>query len=1003
MESSKPPPSAFVDNHMGVAYIRLGSMEAALLPSSTLLPKLVELSWYLLLKEDIRVIRSGGGHKITLAKQDLQELQNCINKASFFLAGTGRINAQSWQTSRLHTWISDALKAASCLEDQIAMYAMRGVYVGHLYAMKSAIGMLSTDKLVKIIRDRKNEMPTEVQNYHQEVMERLPAILPFTPHSHCEEQDTVPIGFMEKIEELKNILLRDAAPVIFVSGEQLSGKTTLMNQVYKDIDVRNHFKIRSKVDMSKTRCLSDLLRAVLKHEERETNSMYPDAIDELKIIEEIQRTFRTVGNRYLMVMDDVDDTSSLHVLRHVLGGWEGKIVCLTRNTRIQYEELHAKVEIRPLELAYQQQLLVHVAFRNADDTPAPVAVDRNNDGQQEGGGEYDQLEKALKGKTETDNINGDDLTPMVETLKGILRKCRGNPWNIRAVGALLGANRVDKWKEIEENQVDDLVIGDKKRDPLIPAEYAQLPADIRLGFLYCLAFPERSEIPENSLIPARKLVRLWTAEGFPPNDSPLQSQEQEAENLLQRLIDYKLLVVKKTGLDGEVLKCKVNEHMRSLALEMCEAQKICRFARDPAHPAPRTRPSSSLFSRKTALLHRYRVLAVHGDGDGNEAVQEMSSAMSKDIRLRSLLYFRTERKEPPKLELSFGRTYKLLRTLDLQGTRLTRLHSSITCLVCLRYLGLRGTQLEYLPETLQSLRRLMCLDIRDTGITEVNDVSEFKEMRHLYLANSFRDQSVLIKEGLLSLLHLQTLSGATHEVPSERKKAGMVPFEQELLYLKLLRKLSVKKASISCSKGISDAINKMDLLQSLTITCAAGEKRGFNLSYLNVNKDLRKLKLGGRMQKFDRLQPKLQSITYLYLWDSKLPVEGKDPLQLLQGLQQLLLLSLYNVYEGEKLTCTNGYHKLKKLSIIAMGKLNECTFGTKNMANLEVLVFAKCARLSSPPPKLDELNFLREVHLAQMPQGFYDGMKPATKKLVHFPEFQHHFHSSTRAVVQGGS
>lgn len=136
-----------------MAYIRLGSMEAALLPSSTLLPKLVELSWYLLLKEDIRVIRSGGGHKITLAKQDLQELQNCINKASFFLAGTGRINAQSWQTSRLHTWISDALKAASCLEDQIAMYAMRGVYVGHLYAMKSAIGMLSTDKLVKIIRD----------------------------------------------------------------------------------------------------------------------------------------------------------------------------------------------------------------------------------------------------------------------------------------------------------------------------------------------------------------------------------------------------------------------------------------------------------------------------------------------------------------------------------------------------------------------------------------------------------------------------------------------------------------------------------------------------------------------------------------------------------------------------------------------------------------------------------------------------------------------------------
>uniref|UniRef100_A0A0D9WTU9 NB-ARC domain-containing protein n=1 Tax=Leersia perrieri TaxID=77586 RepID=A0A0D9WTU9_9ORYZ len=950
-----------------------GVMDVALTSASSSLAELaVEFSWIILLKEDFRVIRSGGGHKITLAKHDLQELENYIHKASFFLAGTGTMNSHKWRA--LRTWISDAQKAASCLEDQIAIYAMRGAHVGQLHAMKSAIGMFSIKRLMKNIRDLINDMPNEVQSSNEE-MGRLPAIRPFT------------------------------------RGEQLSGRTTLMNKVYETTKVKDSFKLRCKVDMSKTRCLADLLRAMLKLEERSANSMDPDSIDELKLIEEVRCTYgqctHGMNIQYLVVMDDFEDTSSLDVLRHVLQDYVGRIVCLTKIRNIQYKEPHANVEVLPLAQVDQCKLLVHVAFRNADGTPATTGKDKdnnNNNGGLQGGGD-DLLVAALQWKTRTDSTDADELMPMVEMLNGILKKCRGNPWNIWTVGALLAANPIGKWKEIEEKQVDDLVIGDKKHDPLIEEEYARLPAEIRLGFLYCLAFPESSEIPENSLIPARKLVRMWTAEGFPPHDSPRQSQEQEAEELLHKLIDENLLVVEKRGLDGEVLKCRVNRHMRPLALEICEAQKFCRFVPDPSDPPQSPAlPGSSLFRRKTTPSHRYRVLAVHGD----QGFPYISSAMSKDIRLRSLLYFRTGRKEPPKLELSFGRTYKLLRTLELQGTRLTRLPSSIACLVCLRYLGLRGTQLEYLPTTpLQNLRLLMCLDVRDTGITEVSDVSEFKEMRHLYLANSFRDQSVLIKEGLPSLLHLQTLSGAAHEVSAQRKNAGMIPFEQELLYLKLLRKLSVKKASSASSKDICDAINKLYLLQSLTITCAessaADGQAQFDLSHLKINNKLRKLKLGGPMGQFHTLiqQTRMQSITYLYLWDSNLQLQqDEDPLKLLQGLQHLLLLSLYNVYDGVKLTCSNGYHKLKKLSIISMENLSECTFSTESMANLEVLVFAKCAQLKSPPTEIEQLGSLKEVHLAQMHQEFCNGMEKKVYGRVYYSDLQKHFHSSTR---QGGN
>jgi hypothetical protein len=139
----------------------------------------------------------------------------------------------------------------------------------------------------------------------------------------------------------------------------------------------------------------------------------------------------------------------------------------------------------------------------------------------------------------------------------------------------------------------------------------------------------------------------------------------------------------------------------------------------------------------------------------------------------------------------------------------------------------------------------MCLDIRDTGIQELADVSDFEEMRHLYLTNSFRGHSVAVREGLHSLVNLQTLSGAAYGVSSKN-----ITFEKQIEGLAgCLRKLSMKKIPGASSQNICGAIKKVKHLQSLAISCEKG-RRKFDLSALKITKNLRKLKLGGPMCNF---------------------------------------------------------------------------------------------------------------------------------------------------------
>ncbi|KAM0842866.1 hypothetical protein ACQ4PT_058049 [Festuca glaucescens] len=956
--------------------------------------KLTELLEKALVDKD-EAVMSGGLRMGT--KQELQELEGHINYASFLLA------AGVSMRQPIDNWIGEARKTAFCLADQIAMYAIRGSSLSELYHMKYDIGMLRIAELTDMVKfhkhvsEKNGQMPAVVQR-SQEGMPQLSKMPPFIRSTRSVPDDAI-IRMDERMKKVEDFFAGPRS-VLFITGGQGSGKTTLMKDVYasqkgkiEKVDRKGKHKLEVEqgnepdkkdfdqccwVDIAETGELVALLKMVLK----ELN-VDCDSIHEFEIINMVHDNFKV---KYcLMVLDNVEDTSVLYSLMKILKGLKWKIVCLTRRD-IQEDVDQDVLHIPGLEPYDSFKLFLSAAFYNFHST---AVFSRENfstivtDG---------VLREAIEWKAPSLPVV--ELVPMVNLLNEILTRCQNNPWNIWSIGSVLEVNPLHKWKKIMEPIDGMLIDGNKlyeKCDPPVQLEDAKLAdATIRHCFLYCLAFPQtsESETHENSGgIPTRKLIRLWAAEGCVENR---QNPEQDAECVLEDLIKKNLLVVKKKGFDGEVLKCSVNEHIRPLAKKMCEHQKFCKVVvkddDDASSPSRMTKcfpiNPNMFIRRKKPLSDRYRMLAVHGDG----GVKELSKALRKDIRLRSLLHFKTGGIEHPELELTFRDTYKLLRTLELQGANVGKLPPNIDCLVCLRYLGLRGNKLlETLPPTLQRLTHLMCLDIRDTGIQELVDVSKFEEMRHLYLTNSFRSHSVAVREGLHSLEHLQTLSGATYRKSSDKRS-----FEEQISHLAgCLRKLSVKKILGPSSKLFCDTINRFKHLQSLAISCDGDLKKfdlrdddltKFNLSDLKIGKNLRKLKLGGPMRNLFHLGDKMQSITYLYLWESTL---STDLLDTLKGLINLLVLSLVNASMSKKMICYNGYQKLKKLSIISMDELSECQFHGNSMASLEELVVAKCGNLKTPPHRLDQLRSLREVHLTGMPPEFCDKAKDKLRDKVY--------------------
>ncbi|XP_043694608.1 disease resistance protein RPM1-like [Telopea speciosissima] len=596
------------------------------------------------------------------------------------------------------------------------------------------------------------------------------------------------------------------------------------------------------------------------------------------------------------------------------------------------------------------------------------------------------------------------LLSVIQLLAGVLRQGKSSP------AAEVWEKHLRQLEELDKSFYrDDTVV-----KAIILLSYAALALPLKSCFLYFSIFPKDDEIP------LKRAIRLWIAEGL-VEETPEKTATEASMAYLQELIDRELIQPGNLDVKGDVKSFKFDDQVRRVALDIINGsheQQLC-FV-DQATDNNGSSSSSSSGSTTAAGMPTLRLLSIRDEDveditsmhkNNNAAsrvrsciISGMGKLQSSIIMHRCLSRFQLLRvldldlqgSEIKTLPNSLG-TLVLLVYLRLKGSKLKEVSASaLKNLICLKYLGLRRTGIRELPAaSLLQLKELHTLDVRETKLRRLPCcVSQLLQLRHIYLCSSFRRE--VVEMPLIGKetddeerppLQLQTLAGV-------RATTNLI---EELGRWTQLRKLSMGRLAEADSEMFCASIDKMNFLRSLSIRC--GKKESLRMRFLGrSNTTLDTLRIGGSVEALDSAIKCFPSLCRLYLWDNLLT---DDPFPMLQGLPNLMVLSLTNTFKGKKIiSCdTGGFPKLKRLSIFQLRNLEHWQING-GMQKLEFLSFGHCPNLKKPPQDLKNLPSLHLVIVAGMDEDFNEMMErigkesKASFKVRHIPLFKHDFRAT---------
>uniref|UniRef100_A0A2N9HUL8 Uncharacterized protein n=1 Tax=Fagus sylvatica TaxID=28930 RepID=A0A2N9HUL8_FAGSY len=274
-------------------------------------------------------------------------------------------------------------------------------------------------------------------------------------------------------------------------------------------------------------------------------------------------------------------------------------------------------------------------------------------------------------------------------------RCAGLPLAIIVLGGLLATKEtLDEWDIVHRNIKSHLGRGREQGQQsrvheVLALSYHELPYQLKPCFLYLSHFPEDFDIP------AKKLVRLWVAEGFVSPKYELEGDEMLedfAERCLVELINRCMVQVGITGSSGRIKSCRLHDLMRDLCLSKAKQENFLHIV----SPWSRNEKADS----STGRIRRLAIFS--------EEFLTMNY-YKENHHIRSLIYFN----ENSQLIKSVFKYLKLLRVLDLEGIQLLdgELTEEIGSLIHLRFLSLKKTRIRVLPSSISNLVCLKTLNL----------------------------------------------------------------------------------------------------------------------------------------------------------------------------------------------------------------------------------------------------------------------------------------------------
>ncbi|KAI5678170.1 hypothetical protein M9H77_09120 [Catharanthus roseus] len=547
--------------------------------------------------------------------------------------------------------------------------------------------------------------------------------------------------------------------IISIVGMPGIGKTTLADSIYDHPFVRSCFHVRARVCVSKVYQRRGLFLDILQGVIGETENYTKKEDEELE--EVLRQSLK--GQRYLIFMDDIWDINPwLDIKASIPDDMKGSRIIFTSRFHHIASQAKRKSSSYQLDLLSKEkswEMLCSKLFQKEESYPAEL----------------------------------------VDVGKEIAESCKGLPLTIDLIAGVLRIKERNRfcWRQVAKSIRTEIVDDPQHRcRKVLEQSYNDLPDHLKPCFLYFGGFPE------DKVVPAKRLIWLWIAEGFIQPQKIDERIEDTAEAYLNQLIARSLVSISNRRSLGGVKASRIHDLLRDFACTKSEEELFLLQLKGQANLSP-----ISMYDDD--INDGYRMFF------NSENWTEFDGSRSCS-RVRSIRFYLNHipLKHRSSLMFNFGK-FRLLRVLDLQDIEEMHSDPSICLMVHLKFIALSAIQdwiLSLLPE-FQNLETILLVGRRFT-IFSVDNIWNLSRLRHFRvgycvlmlpkrnaLIKSFQFANLLtlctpcllcdeeIETMMRRLRNLQRLSCTVFHSWDYKKKCNLFPklyFLEELYSLKMV-------------------------------------------------------------------------------------------------------------------------------------------------------------------------------------------------------------------------